>query len=466
MAKSSLPHELNRIKSALSQFPDGATPAELLRATGLTITERTMARRLDALIAQGEVIVRGKARATRYFLVQPTPVPNETMTGETTEKSLVPLSREGRSVLEKVTRPEPKRTPVSYHREFLESYAPNITQYLSAADKKKLAATGRTPQPEYPAGTYAKQIMNRLLIDLSWNSSRLEGNTYSLLDTERLIAAGVTANDKSAMDAQMILNHKDAIEFIVNGAADIEFNRYAILSLHALLSDNLLPDPSASGRLRHQPVGIAKSVYTPLAIPQLIEEMFALLLDKARQIEDPFEQSFFVMVHLPYLQPFDDVNKRVSRLAANIPLVKHNLAPLSFIDVPRDLYVNGQLGVYELNRVELLRDVYLWTYERSALRYTAIRQSIGEPDPFKLKYRQDLRHVIGEIVKNGYDVKTASEYIAEYARRIDDGDRPKFSEAVQTELIALHDGNFARYYISPGEFAQWKKAWDNAGDRK
>jgi len=158
-----------------------------------------------------------------------------------------------------------QRSPAGDHLEFLENYIPNTDSYLTADDKKLLADMGKTAQPDYPAGAYARKILSRLLIDLSWNSSRLEGNTYSLLDTERLIAAGIAADDKSATDTQMILNHKDAIEFIVNGAEDTDFNRYTILSLHALLSDNLLPDPTASGRLRNHPVGINNSVFTPLA---------------------------------------------------------------------------------------------------------------------------------------------------------------------------------------------------------
>jgi Fic family protein len=125
----------------------------------------------------------------------------------------------------------------------------------------------------------------------------------------------------------MILNHKDAIEFIVQVTEEIDFNYYTITNLHALLSNNLLPDPSASGRLRTFGVGITNSVFTPLAMPQLIDDMFRIMLSKAQEIENPFEQAFFIMVQLPYLQPFDDVNKRVSRLAANIPLNKHNLAP-------------------------------------------------------------------------------------------------------------------------------------------
>ena len=93
-------------------------------------------------------------------------------------------------------------------------------------------------------------------------------------------------------------------------------------------------------------------------MPQLIEECFRQLLDKAALIPDPFEQAFFALVQLPYLQPFLDVNKRVSRLAANLPLIRANLCPLSFVDVPIHAYVDGLLGVYELNRIELLRDVF------------------------------------------------------------------------------------------------------------
>ncbi|MFX5949001.1 hypothetical protein ABTF06_18955, partial [Acinetobacter baumannii] len=88
------------------------------------------------------------------------------------------------------------------------------------------------------------------------------------------------------------------------------------------------------------------------------------------------------MVQLPYLQPFDDVNKRVSRLAANISLIKANLIPLTFLDVSESLYTEAVLGVYELNRVDLLKDLYLWAYKRSAERYAVVQQSIGQPDPF------------------------------------------------------------------------------------
>jgi len=100
-----------------------------------------------------------------------------------------------------------------------------------------------------------------LLIDLSWSSSRLEGNTYSLLDTRELIERGTAAPGKDAKETQMILNHKAAIELLVESAEDIGVNRYTVTNLHALLADNLLEDPRNAGRLRQTPVAIGASTY-------------------------------------------------------------------------------------------------------------------------------------------------------------------------------------------------------------
>src|SRR5688572_990003 len=198
----------------------------------------------------------------------------------------------------------------------------------------------------------------------------------------------------------MILNHKAAIELLMEeNSEDIGINRYTLLNLHALLSENLMADPEASGALRRRPAEITASAYTPPAIPQLIDECLNLIIAKAAEIGDPFERAFFVMVHLPYLQPFEDVNKRVSRLAANIPLIKGNLCPLSFVDVPERAYIAGTLGVYEMTRVELLRDVFVWAYERSCQRYVVIRDSVAEPDRFRMRYREALIDVVSEIVR-------------------------------------------------------------------
>ena len=223
------------------------------------------------------------------------------------------------------------RRPVGYQREFLDAYEPGITFYLPESIRVQLHEMGRTPADERPAGTYAREILNRLLVDLSWASSRLEGNTYTRLDTQNLIEFGQVAQGKDAQETQMILNHKAAIEMLIEDVEQVGFDTFTFQNLHAVLSQNLLRDEAACGRLRRRPVEISGTVFHPLAMPQVLEDCFRLLLQKAHAISDPFEQAFFLMVQLPYLQPFDDVNKRVSRIGANISLIKQNLCPLSFI---------------------------------------------------------------------------------------------------------------------------------------
>ncbi|WP_109696588.1 Fic family protein [Chitinophaga deserti] len=456
-SQKTIDREIDVIRKALEKFKDGASIEEIKDASGLALERRTLLRRLEKLVEQGIVTTSGKTRAMLYRLGE---VPAQLREAEENNTNIIPLSEEGKEILKAVSRPIAARRPVGYNLDFLLSYRPNISSYLTPENKRKLAEWGETAKLDQPAGTYAKQVLQRLLIDLSWNSSRLEGNTYSLLDTQQLITKGKAADNKSAMDAQMILNHKEAIEFIVQSAEEIGLNRYTITNLHALLSNNLLNDPGASGRLRRIEVNIGTSVYTPLGVPQQIEEMFEIMLAKAREIEDPFEQVFFIMVQLPYLQPFDDVNKRVSRLAANIPLNQHNLAPLAFVDVPQDIYVKGMLGIYELNRIELFNDVFIWAYERSAQRYAVIRQSLGEPDPFRLKYRDEIRALVAEIIANTIPSNEAGNLIRERATMLPNEDQQKFIETVDTELLYMHDGNFARYYIRPSEFKKWKEVWD------
>jgi len=441
---------------------------ELLQEEGLSIEQieenlnfsierRTLQRRLKELKESNRLLTKGEARSTRYF-------PKVKKYEDEASEDLIPLSIEGKKILKLISLSEIQRIPVGYNKQFLENYLPNIDSYLSPKEKEILLEIGKTQGDNQAAGTYARQILNRLLIDLSWNSSRLEGNTYSLLDTELLIHDGKPADDKSAKETQMILNHKDAIEFLVDESDEIGFNRYTILNLHALLSNNLLPNPSASGRLREFGVGITNSVFTPLEIPQLISEYFDLILSKVNQIKDPFEQAFFILVHFPYLQPFDDVNKRVSRLAANIPFNRKNLSPLSFIDVPEDYYIKGMLAVYELNRTDLLKDVFIWAFERSAMRYAAIRQSLGEPDTFRLKYRDEMKNTIVKIILQKAQKDGAIQIIKDDANNLPQNDQAKFIESVETELIGLHDGNFARYKISPSEFKRWKQIWDNGSN--
>lgn len=491
--------ELNEIVSIVGRYPRGVAIQQIKEGLAFVLPVRTLQRRMTRVEEEGWITSRGTGRGKRYIPVKQIDDHNEpeTLRIAKTDKyharlsSEVPrniefeskphgqlsyfaepttsfgeapkadsgmvLSSEAREIRSIVRSPLSMRTPVGYDASFLLSYEPNRTFYLPLETRRKLAEIGKVGITDLPAGTYLRQIMDRLIIDLAWNSSRLEGNTYSLLETQRLLELGESVDGKATQEAQMILNHKASIEMLADQADEIGFNRYTICSLHALLSDNLMSDPAACGRLRDRPVGISRSVFHPLEVPQRIEEYFLTILSKAEAIEDPFEAAFFVMVHLPYLQPFEDVNKRVSRLAANIPLVKHNLCPLSFVDMETDDYLSALLGVYEQQRIEYLRDVFVWSYTRSAQSYSAIRQSLGEPDPFRVKYRNQIKLTVREIVQSQLAGDEIQRRVAEIANtEIPETDQKQFHRIIEIELRCLHEGNIARFRLRPAEFLKWK----------
>jgi Fic family protein len=428
---------------------------------------RTLQFWLKKWVDAGNLRTTGTRRNVRYFVLGAATVAPEAKLVITNEEAF-PFSKESLLCLHAVRKPLFQRKPVGYNYDFLNGYRPNVSAYLSRAEQAHLSQLGKGLADEpLPAGTFARQLLHRFLIDLSWNSSRLEGNTYSLLDTRRLIHFGAAADGKASLEAQMILNHKEAIEFLVGAAEDIGFNRYTVLNLHALLSDNLLENPRASGCLRQIAVGIGESVFYPLEVPQRIEACFEQTLATATAIHNPFEQALFALVQLPYLQAFDDVNKRVSRLAANIPLIKHNLIPLSFTDVPKDTYTDAILAVYELNRIEPLKDVFMWAYERSIEHYQAVRQTLGEPNAFRMRYRQELKTVVVEVVKLLLNKQHAYAHIKTWVRdAIPEADQREFQENTETELLGLHEGNFARYQLRPSEFEQWQKIWQDVNEGK
>lgn len=448
--------ELQVILEIVTSVPHGISIGELLRNDRLDLKRRTLQRRIDLLCDQGLLMPRGEGRGRRY-LVPTVTVDNTVPAAKSSTVDRDWLSPESIEIKRLVSLPPGKRHPVGYDPSFLESYQPNVTFYLPQETRSHLAGIGQVGITDLPAGTYLRQILDRLLIDLAWNSSRLEGNTYSLLETQRLLELGESADGKATQEAQMILNHKEAIEMLAEQSEEIGFNRYTVCNLHALLSNNLLSDPAACGRIRSRPVYISGTVFHPLEVPQQIEEYFLLILDKVEAIEDPFEAAFFVMVQLPYLQAFEDVNKRVSRLAANIPMIRYNFCPLSFVDIEADDYINALIGVYELQRIEYLRDIFVWAYERSALRYNAVRQSLGDPDPFRLKYRAQIGRFVRAIVQSSLNASEATRWIQQQAAaEIPEEDCAQFIETVEVELRSLHEGNIARYRLRPGEFANWK----------
>lgn len=463
--------ELLEIEAFVAGRPHGAgiaaIEAELERLHGHKPHRRTLQRRLQKLVVQNRLTTEGESIALVYKVVsgatvQITGVAAIGVAGGVEVELYVPVSPEGAAIRDQVRRAMMHRRPVGYQREFLQAYQPGTTFYLPESLRLQLHDMGRTLEGERPAGTYAREILSRLLVDLSWASSKLEGNTYSRLDTQNLIEYGQIARGKDAIETQMILNHKAAIEMLIEDVDEVGFDAFTFKNLHAVLSQDLMRDPQASGRLRRRPVQVSGTVFHPLALPQVIEDCFGLLLKKAAAIGDPFEQAFFLMVQLPYLQPFDDVNKRVSRVGANIPLIKHNLCPLSFIDVPDRAYIEGTLGVYELNQIELLRDVFVWAYERSCQRYLAIAQTMVEPDPMKIKYREALIQAVQTVVK-GKKVPNRYALAEQSTQHAQEADRTAFTQMLITALQQMHEGSIARYRLRRSEYLAWQALQSEVG---
>lgn len=437
---------------------NGVSLAALL-STHPCIARRTAQRLIAKLIQSGEIIALGEGRARRYIGASTrTDIragTNRLVTSAEGFPHFIPLSADSQDILTYVDRPLEARKPVGYQRDFLDAYHPNKTWYLSESLRRQLHKMGRTTDINEPAGTYSRAILDRLLIDLSWASSHLEGNTYSRLDTRELIEHGKAAHGKAAIETQMILNHKTAIELLVENIDSAGLNLYTLMNLHSALAENLLPNPADEGRIRQHAVDIGKSVYRPLSTPPQIETELDELLSKANQIHDPFEQSLFMMVHLPYLQPFADINKRTSRLAANLPLFRANLCPLTFLDVPEQAYSRATLGVYEMTRVELLRDLYVWAYERSTQEYMAIKQDLAEPDPLRLAWRELIKRTIRDVILHPeHDPLSSIE--GSVTAGVPEPEQRGVQALIIEELRRMHEGVLARYGLRPSEYEVWK----------
>ena len=219
---------LSAIEEVVRQYPEGRTAQQISEALAIPTPRRTLQYRLKSLVDSKRLVMEGTGRWACYR-VPPVAISFRAVAGRPTVSIRVevipPLSKAAAGIRNHVRQPLAARQPVGYDRAFLDSYQPNHTFYLSQANRDHLREVGTPKISEQPAGTYARQILSRLLIDLSWNSSRLEGNTYSLLDTTRLLEIGEEVEGKERRDAQMILNHKEAIEFLVDTAQDTGFNR-------------------------------------------------------------------------------------------------------------------------------------------------------------------------------------------------------------------------------------------------
>jgi Fic/DOC family protein len=427
-----------------------AHPAEI--TTYVRGARPTVNRHLRKLVEAGQIVREGTGPATTYRYKQPAPTEQRATEGAlatdiargTTSPPWSVAAREIRAWLEA---PMGTRAPVSYQRKFVDDYQPNHSSLLPAALADGLFAEGRM-QGQQPAGTYARKVLEQLLIDLSWYSSRLEGNRKSLLDTRELFVRGRSVGDD--LDTTMLLNHKEAIEFTVDAVPAYGITVPVVRNIQSLLMQGLLANSNSLGAIRRTVVNITDTVYVPTQVPSLLEEMLGHIVEKARSIKNPVEAAFFLWVNLAYLQPFEDGNKRTSRLCANLPLILSNCAPLSFLDVEATDYAMAMLGVYERLDLTLATELFEWTYRRSIPKYRAVLESVGAPDPFRSKYREHLGEAVRNVVAAG---SRLAEAVANLA--LPEEDQAPFQDLSRLELLQLEPYNCARYRLSIGKTEEW-----------
>ena len=406
----------------------GCARSQIRREVAPEASTSTVWRALRRLVDAGKLEVVGEGRATRYRVAG------------------------GEAVLAHLQTPVSQRRAARYRSEFAGRYRPNESRYLTEEDRAELEKEG-TPvlDPLFASEgvTYARRVLSELEIDMSWASSRLEGNSYDILETEFLVRAARTADGKSFGDAVMILNHRDAIRYVVENLADIEIGWPDLRNIHALLARRLIRDRTLVGSLRRMPVVIGRSAYTPLEDRFALQEELDALLAKAARITDPFEQSFFLLVHIPYLQPFADVNRRTSRIASIIPLLKADLAPMSFLAIDDRDYIRGLLGVYELNDVSLLREAFVNGYIASAKRYRHLRPEAINIERVSVVYRRFTDHAVRRCILEwrAFEPERVREMMED--ADIPLADRDEVLDFIERSFRTLTPGNAILYGVKP-----------------
>lgn len=260
------------------------------------------------------------------------------------------------------------RKKVWYSPDLLASYTPNTTFFLSKKYRDALYQSVWDISLDTDYFLSNKNLLEKILIDISFSSSALEWNTYSYLDTEVLIKYSELAEYKAKEDATMILNHKKCIEYIIHTKHDFCYSKKDFCEIQAILGKDLLSDMKLWW-FRNTPVDIWWSAYIPLSTNVELDNQFNIFLEKLAIIKDPREKSLFILVFVSYFQAFADVNKRTARMACNIPLIQKNLPVLSLLNIKKSDYILAVLAVYELQDVSLLATLYTQNYLERVDRY-------------------------------------------------------------------------------------------------
>ena len=253
-----------------------------------------------------------------------------------------------------------------YNFQLLAALPPDIftDSELKSLDQATAAFEQRTK--DLPPAIQKKELQ-RFIIELSWKSSKIEGNTYTLLDTEKLIEENREAPGHPRQEARMILNHKAAFDFVRGNTAQFKtITRKNLEELHAILVKGL----SVGLGLREKPVGVVGSVYRPLDNIHQIREAVEGLGAAVSRMATPYAKALVALLGIGYIQPFEDGNKRTARLMANALLLSHNRAPLSYRSVDENDYREAMLVFYELNSIMPFKKIFIGQYEFAARNYT------------------------------------------------------------------------------------------------
>lgn len=323
---------------------------EIAMGTAFKGSDATMKRIIASCVKSGDIVQEGKARATRYrlsnqaFLLMPLNI--DTYFAQDVDERLV---------------------QTTFNFDLIREQLPNITLFTDEEIIKlqELQTVFRQHVSEMSESEYRKE-MERLGIDLSWKSAQIEGNTYSLLETERLLRESKTADGKTKEEAVMLLNHKDALRFILDNPDYLQnLSISHIEDIHQLLTKDLSVDRG----IRHRRVGITGTNYHPLdnefQIREAMNDTCCLINGKT----NVFEKAFLALVLLSYIQAFSDGNKRTARITSNAILVANGYCPLSFRTVDSIDYKKAMLIFYEQNNLYAFKQIFINQYEFAVKEY-------------------------------------------------------------------------------------------------
>lgn len=303
---------------------------------------------LSACVKDGLIRTEGKARAVRYFIT--------------------PKAQLLRTIdLDSYYAVSDRRVQTSYNFDLIRNDLPEID--IFTADERKFLVDRETAfrnrMKDMPHEIYLKE-MERLGIDLSWKSSEIEGNTYTLLETVNLLKDKVEAKGKRREEAIMLLNHKEALKAIVERPDWFKTISLArIEDVHSVLIEGL----GVERNLRHIRVGISGTNYRPLEVESQIREAVDDMCNLVNGKADPYEKALLTLLLIAYIQPFSDGNKRTSRLMSNAQLIANGVCPLSFRTVEANDYRAALLLFYEQNNVSAFKRMFLEQVEFAVREY-------------------------------------------------------------------------------------------------